>query len=126
MNWISICYPFKWIINSKITRIHFVFLDQIISNYLFEFEIIWTGNCEISFIWLIWPDKRLDKLIFIWSSESHKWSLTIIFPNSLKLQVIWENPNLFFYFFLLLFFLFFFFLCRTAWKILLTKKVACY
>jgi hypothetical protein len=76
------------------TNIIFLYGIRIISNYFPEFERIQTCNCERPLIEPTRSNKWLGNLIFIWSSLSHNWSLTITCPNSLKFeQIIWENPN---------------------------------
>jgi len=67
---------------------------RILSNYLSEFEKIWTGDCKRSLMKPAWPDKWLGNPFFIWSYGSHKWFL--IFTCSIFFrfkQIIWENPN---------------------------------
>jgi hypothetical protein len=67
---------------------------RILCNYLPKFERIWTDDCKRPVMEPTCPDKWLGSLIFILSGGSHKWSLTIICPNSIKFGlIIVENPN---------------------------------
>jgi hypothetical protein len=67
---------------------------RILCNYLPKFERIQASDCKKSLMGLTWSDKWLGSPIFIWSCGSHKWSLTITYPNSLKFrQIIVNDPN---------------------------------
>jgi hypothetical protein len=53
-----------------------------------------SRDCNRPFTGLIWPNKWLDSLTFIWSSKSYKWSLAITYPNFFKFeQIIVEDLN---------------------------------
>jgi len=67
---------------------------RILYNYLLKFERIRADDRERSLMELTWSNKWLGNPIFIWSSGSHNWSLTITCPKSHKFwQIIIEDLN---------------------------------
>jgi hypothetical protein len=59
-------------------------LNQDLIYYLFEFERIRTSDYEKLLMRLTWPNKNLAAQSLIWSGKFYKWSITIIYLNSLK------------------------------------------